>query len=199
MFDERKPQVITKFTVEKNDTPAAPREQTDVAADQAPAEIHRTVPSENDIAYVFDDIGLGREDLSASAAAAGKHLAEMRQEDRAALFTTSGEVGVNFTADKDRLLAALKTMKPHPMPGWNCPPMSYYEADLIVNHADVDAGNLAEGEAMGCSQAYTAGQARRLAASRALEVVNTGRANSEQTLGILGEVIARTSAMTGDA
>ncbi len=197
LFDERKPQVITKFTVEKNDTPAAPREQTDVAADQATAEIHRTVPSENDIAYVFDDIGLSREDLSASAAAAGNHLAEMRQEDRAALFTTSGEVGVNFTADKDRLLAALKTMKPHPMPGWNCPPMSYYEADLIVNHADVDAGNLAEGEAMGCSQAYTAGQARRLAASRALEVVNTGRANSEQTLGILGEVIARTSAMTG--
>ena len=130
LFDERKPQVITKFTVEKNDTPAAPHEQTDVAADQAPAEIHRTVPSENDIAYVFDDIGLSREDLSASAAAAGKHLAEMRPQDRAALFTTSGEVGVNFTADKGRLLAALNTMKPHPMPGWNCPPMSYYEADL---------------------------------------------------------------------
>jgi VWFA-related protein len=199
LFDERKPQVITRFVVEKNGVAAAPPtlSQKNEAAAETPAEEPKAAAPENDVAYLFDDIGLRREDLLATAAAAAKHLSKMHPGDRAAVFTTSGEVGVNFTANSERLQAALNMIKPHPIPGWDCPPMSYFEADLIVNHADVAASELAVSEAMACAHSYTAAMAGRQAQSRALEVVNTGRANSAQTLGILGEVIERTSAMAG--
>ncbi|HTW57446.1 MAG TPA: VWA domain-containing protein [Terriglobales bacterium] len=201
LFDERKLQVISRFSVEQGEDQASAQAEgqkgsTAVGAAPVGGKSNPAV-AENNWAYVFDDLHATQEDLLSAKDAAARHFAELRPEDRAAVFTTSGEIGVNFTADREKLQAALKGLKAHPLPGWNCPPMSYYEADQIVNHADTDASGVAIRDAGNCAHSGTAQLAERLATSRALEVTLAGRVDSEHALGILTEVIARTAAMPG--
>jgi len=202
LFDEKRPQVITRFMVEK--APTAAGASGVVAPAGAMAEETSSAAVESSVAYVFDDLHASREDLTNAAQAGAKHLAELRGQDRAAVYTTSGEINVDFTSDRVKLLAALNGLKPQTHPGWDCPQMTYYMADLIVNHADATAGDIAVGEAKQCAgyappgkQDTTTQMAQRLAISRALEVALAGRVDSERTLGMLAEVIYRTAAMQG--
>jgi VWFA-related protein len=192
LFDEKKPQVISRFTLEKNE--GLP------AQGAAPGD-SRSVTVENSLAYVFDDLHATREDLTNAAQAAAKHLGELRAQERAGLFTISGETTVDFTADHDQLLAALKTLKPRTHPGWDCPQMTYYMADLIVNQGDAGASEIAVAEAKQCAAEAPGGRptgfAEKLAISRALEVALAGRVDSDRTLKMLAEIIQRTAAMPG--
>lgn len=201
LFDERKPQVITRFTVERS--PATPGTARAVAPRAMPEETGSAAVN-NSIAYVFDDLHASREDLTSAAQAGAKHLADLQGQDRAAVFTTSGEVRVDFTSDREKLQTALKELKPRTHPGWDCPQMTYYMADLIVNHSDASASDIAVDEAKKCAgyappgkQDTTTQMAQRLAISRALEVALAGRVDSERTLGMLAEVIDRTAAVPG--
>jgi len=209
LFDDRKPQVITQFWVDHSEEPNEPeKEAGKVTSETAPAaESRAPVRVENNVAYVFDDLHIGQEDLKNASDAAAKHLAELGENDRAALFTTSGEIEVEFTSDREKLLAALRRLKVHPPQGWNCPPISYYAADLIVNHADGAASDMATADAKECVRyapsggptagAAEAAMAQRLAASRAMEVALAGRVDSERALGMLDQIIAKTAAMPG--
>lgn len=70
-------------------------------------------------------------------AAVERRLVKLGRDDRVALFTTSGEVKVEFTTDRDRLQAGLEKLNSHRSANnLDCPPMSYYEADLLLNQAD---------------------------------------------------------------
>jgi len=200
LFDERRVQSISRFSVEKgSEAPVIPGEQTaPKEATPPPAAVASSrQPMENNIAYVFDDLHATREDLQSAKEAAARYLANLRPEDRVALFTTSGEIGLTFTAGREKFQAALKELKAHPTPGWNCPPMDYYQANQIVNHSDPDASGVAVQDAIACAHAGTGQLAERLATSRALEVAVSGRVASEHSLAILNEVIARMAAVPG--
>ncbi len=193
LFDEKRLQVISRFTLEKK--------QTSPGATSTAAGGSRPVAVENSVAYVFDDLHASLEDLTNATQAAAKHLGELRAQDRAALFTISGKTPVDFTADRGQLLSALKTLKPRTHPGWDCPQITYYMADLIVNRADVAASEIAVAEAKQCGGEAPGGRptgfAEKLAISRALEVALAGRVDSDRTLQMLAEIIQRTAAMPG--
>jgi VWFA-related protein len=201
LFDERKPQIISRFSMEKTGEPNQDLPKPAMAqgspAGVAPDTGESKKEVVNNVAYVFDDLHATLDDFAHVRDAAGRHLAELRAEDRAAIFTTSGEIDLDFTADREKLQAALKELKAHPMGGWSCPPMGYYEADQIVNHADADASGVAVQDAMQCTYASIPAIAARTAESRALEVALAGRLDSERALKILNAVIGRTAATTG--
>jgi VWFA-related protein len=208
LFDERKPQPISSFTVEKEKgerergsseqaAPAPSAASAATSADRsADKNLNPATQNQNNVAYVFDDLQTTFEDLANVIAAAERHLSALHPEDRAAIFTTSGQIGLNFTFDREKLQAVLRMLKPHSHVTSECPPVSYYMADLIANQGDAGASALAVDETKRCA-GVTAAAAKGIAAAKALEVVSIGRVESERTLQVLNDVIARTAAMPG--
>ncbi len=140
LFDKGKPQVITKFSVDtsvaavevKAGPSGAPREQT-----QAAPVIGKSALPERYVAYLFDDVHLQRGDLLLARQAVNRHVDEsLEPTARAAIFTTSGHMLTNFTDDREKLHQAVDSVQPWtsgPDPQQDCPPMTYYMADLLVN------------------------------------------------------------------
>ncbi len=113
LLDNGKPQLITKFSVERTGTPSIPAV---VATDEtAPGQPQPTPPpiAERFVAYLFDDFHLNVGDLVQMRAAMERHLDDsLEPSTRAAIFTTSGEVSLDFTADRAKLHETLDRLKP---------------------------------------------------------------------------------------
>ena len=107
---------------------------TPVYHDAAPANIANAVAAQRYVAYLFDDVHLNTGDLAQARNAAIAQLKLMKPTERVAIFTTSGLVTLDFTSDRDALIAALGRIIPRPLVQTNlteCPNMTYYMADLI--------------------------------------------------------------------
>jgi len=209
LFDNGKPQAITNFSVESREgveTSTTPKEErTKVGGERSSFVADRPVapPGERAVAYVFDDVHATIGHLAEAGAAASRHIAALRLEDRVAIFTTSGEISEDFTTNRDQLHAAIQKLKPHStIPAWNCPPISAYMSDLMVNSGDLDAVGLAVGDTIDCAfhgfgTKLELQQAQKLAAAKSFEVLNASNFDSRRSLQLLREVIQRTSNTAG--
>ena len=209
LFDKGKPQVITRFSVEKAGAVAppiqneAPSDTGDPTATQ-PGQPPPPVIAERYTAYLFDDVHLQFGDLARAREAAARHLAESLQPtDRAAIYSTSGQTMLDFTDDRAKLQETLLRLQPRPRAlarGTDCPDVSYYQADLIQNKHDPSALQAAVLETLNCmsldptTQMATAQSMAQSAASRALAI---GEDETRLALGVLRNVVRRVSAMPG--
>jgi len=218
VFDKGKPQVITQFDVERPGALTAKSRQTssensgdtpygDTVSDagNAPA-----VP-ERFVAYLFDDVHLQFGDLAQVRQAAERHFATFKPTDRAAIFTTSGVTPLDFTDDRAKLHDALLHLQPRAVArsiGQECPDISYYQADLIVNKNDPQALQVALEDAATCSQALhlssvpgsqaaASNSATMLVRSTSAEVLSAGDHESRLSLGVLSDVVRKISRMPG--
>ena len=216
VLDKGKPQVITQFEVEQPGMLAAKAEQTsekdsgnkalaNAASDvlSKPASV-ASMP-ERYVAYVFDDVHLEFGDLAQVRQAAERHFATLRPTDRAAIFTTSGVMPLDFTDDRAKLQEALNRLQPRPIVGSDvqeCPDISYYQADLIVNKNDPNAQQVALQETAAC-QAINTGASLSSSGLAAMvnalstQVLNLGEHESRISLGVLEDVVKRLSRMPG--
>jgi VWFA-related protein len=110
LFDKGKPQQISRFTVEKIGAAIGP-ESKEPGDKTAEKETPVVVP-ERFVAYLFDDVHLNSGDLARVRDAADRHMATLRPTDRAAVYTMSGEVGLDFTDDRAKLHEALLRLRP---------------------------------------------------------------------------------------
>jgi VWFA-related protein len=141
LFDKGKLQVITKFSVEKSDTGDVELATSGRSNEQTPSQTNpapgKPVLPERYVAYLFDDIHLQRGDLLQTRLAVNRHLDEaLEPNSRAAIFTTSGRMVADFTDDRETLHKAVNSILPWtsgPDPEHDCPPVSYYMADLLAN------------------------------------------------------------------
>jgi VWFA-related protein len=121
VFDKGKPQEITKFSIE--DTSGHVAADRSLPGGNSPAAgkaetAAMTIP-EHFVALLFDDLhmksGPGNigdfGDLVYSRDAALKFLDTLQPADRMAIFTTSGEVMLDFTFDRAKLKAALLKLR----------------------------------------------------------------------------------------
>jgi VWFA-related protein len=208
VFDKGKPQPITQFEVEQPGALAAKARQTsdeksaseplsDVPAPHAPAGPERF------IAYVFDDVHLEFGDLSQVRNAAERHFSTLRPTDRAAIFTTSGLGNLDFTDDHDKLHAALFHLRPQPVArglGHDCPDISYYQADLIINKNDLQATQVALQEAASCQPPIPGAPPPNpmpLVTTASIQALRSGEHESQLSLGILKDVVHNLSRMPG--
>ncbi len=143
LFDKGKPQVISRFSIEKAGEAAIPAEVAtdDAAIDKSPASTPPAQPiAQRFVLYLFDDVHTSNADLMQVRMAADRHLAEsLDATTRAAIFTTSGQGNLDFTDDHAKLHDALLKLMSRPTisaPGSECPDITYYMADLVQNKND---------------------------------------------------------------
>jgi VWFA-related protein len=208
IFDKGKPQTITYFAVEtRTGSSAAP------AAASAPREAGRpatpppaaTEPIRS-VAYLFDDLHLKADDLMRTREAARRHFNALPENARVALFTTSGLNMIDFTSDRAKLDAGLLRLMPRSMEessGLECPSLSLYEADIILNQHDSQATDAAIQEVMICTNmpspqrrgqtaAPNSQQAQdllRIVQSAARRVLVAGSRQSQIAMSVLRDVV----------
>ncbi len=140
VFDKGKPQDISKFSVQRTDTPAT------VVAATSGTNKEGSIPTvappaiaQRFIAYLFDDLHLSSSDLAHARDAAAPQISQsLAANIRVALFTTSGMITADFTSDRSALDRALSALQPHPSfdPHDACPDISYYQAHLMLDKED---------------------------------------------------------------
>jgi VWFA-related protein len=208
LFDNGKPQVITRFFVEKAgaQSPVIHQEPSAEAPGQSGPSL--VLPTRY-IAYLFDDIHLQLSDLALVRGAAERNFQTLLATDRAAIFTTSGRTQLDFTDDRAKLRETLSQISPSSLAKTGltgCPNISYYMADLIGNRNDAEALRIATQDAVSCLQLNTgtdaAAQAaavtgRQAAVNEAQRVLQTGDHETRLSLGTLKDVVRRIAAMPG--
>ena len=218
LFDNGKPQTIAQFAAEH---PAASAEKAPAPATERPAqpsELQSTFAApERFVALYIDDARARSEDLARIRDAGLRFLANgIRSEDRLGIFTTSGFVNQDYTSDRGKLEAALAKLQYRPNTGdprGDCPPLSDYQADLIVNHQDPDAVTIATNEAIkrGCvpwhgggapraiplTTAGEVGGVKELILSRARQVFDYYDLQAHTSLYTLQEMIRRVARLPG--
>ena len=132
VFDKGKPQVITKFSVEKlgSHVTAPPTNAEATPGEPAPP---MAVP-DRFTGYVFDDVHLAFSDLARVRDATDRHFASLEPTARAAIFTTSGQTTLDFTDNRAKLHETLLRLQPRPIIGSSMnegPHGDYYMADAI--------------------------------------------------------------------
>ena len=157
------------------------------------------------VAVVFDDVHLVTSDLIRARVAANKYLdATTDPTSRIALYTTSGLHQVDFTTDSAAIHKAIDALMPQPVSAFDinqtgqCPPMDYYEADLIQNKNDPVAMQAAEQDVSRCNSGATSvAQQQGFVISMAAEVLAAGDTSTEYALRRLDEIVKRVSALPG--
>jgi len=200
LFDKGKAQEITRFAVEKtgpgeikesNKTLATPDGQ------DAPADL-----PDRFLAYAFDDIHVSFGDLVRARDAAFHQMQTLAKSDRAAIFTTSGQVELEFTSDRDKLHEALMRLRPRPIGRSNiqeCPDISYHMADLIFNKHDPTAIDAAVADTMICAHLppEAAQQARQMVDAASSQALAVGRQESRVALLVLKDIVRRMAGTPG--
>ncbi len=156
------------------------------------------------IALLFDDIHTTFPDLVHARDAAARFITtSLKPEDRLAIYTTSGQTSLPFTADRSQLQDTLARLRPHPIARTavsECPTMDYYLADLIQNKNDARATQALIGETIICAQLQGDGAAQTAASmvrSAAVQWVASGEQETRVALSTIREVVRTMSAMPG--
>jgi VWFA-related protein len=198
IFDNGKRQLISKFSIERS---AGSEARTAPAAGRGPSTASRPAANipERYTAYVFDDIHLGAAELMRVRDAAGKRFATtLGPADRAAIYSMSGQIAVDFTADQEILRAGLARLMPHPMRSeqrGNCPEISFYQADLIVNRNDGQAMTAAMADARVCTPGGAADSRDVMMVAR--RVLSAGDQESRRGIMALHDAIRGLEVMAG--
>jgi VWFA-related protein len=208
LLDNKKIQSITAFSVE---TPgshivrsvAAPGPEPSSAVipdslDSKPVELPQRF-----VSMVFDDVHMSMEDVVFVRDSASRFFGALAPGDRAGIYSTSGQVTQEFTQDHEALKNALLRLAPRSAAFHTtseCPDISYYQADLIVNKTDAQALDAATEDALQCAfdgDPTKYQSARIMAQGAASREVTSGDGDTEYSYRHLEEVIRRLSGMPG--
>ncbi len=197
LFDKGKPQIITRFSVEKAGTPSIPAvKATD---ENLPDQTQPDAPiPQRFIAYLFDDVHLDPGDLLRTREGAKLHIDQTLDPiTRVAIFTTSGIGQLDFTDDRDKVHEALNRIQPYtrmPTSPGDCPHMTLYMADLIINKQDQNAIAVATADATACTSSGTSVPPQQLVTSAAISALSVGEAETNRAMEVLKSLVLR---MTG--
>ena len=200
LFDDKKPQTITKFSVEKRDA-GVTAAQTSDAADSG--HVLPAVPAEHRILFLFDDINATPNDLVGARKAVEPRVSSLKPGETVAIMTLSGQGNQDFTSDSQKLRAALDMLKPRPIGGpglGECPPFDYYIATLIDTYHDGQALQIVMQEVNACAfggDAPSKEMLRTLTYSAVSQMMQAAGARWRLTLQSIDDVVRRVSALQG--
>jgi VWFA-related protein len=208
VFQDKKLQLVSHFSVV---TPTSAEQHVvrgepgdpDAAQPVAGATTAALALPSRFVAMLFDDAHLNLNDMVRARVAAIRYLdSSFEPNDRVAILTTSGQTQVDFTDDRAKIHAVLMQLLPRPVGTFDpsgmsqCPPMDYYEADLIQNKNDSQAIAVATQDAQACNGGNAAA-AGNLAITTAYQVLMAGDLNTQYAIRRLEEIVRRLSALPG--
>ena len=207
LYDNRKLQNISSFSIEAPEKRTASAMASTTAEDSSSsadvADGKAVVLPQRFASMVFDDVHLSMADAVFVRDSATRFFGALAASDRVSLNTTSGQLTQEFTDDHEKLSKALLGVLPRPMNSQgfhDCPDLSYYQADLIVNKSDVQALAVATDEALQCAfngdTTMMAG-AQRLAETAAYRAVAQGDSETQYAYRHLEDVVRRLASMPG--
>jgi VWFA-related protein len=206
LFDNKKLQTISSFNVETPEgrtasamastTPEGSSSSLDAAGGKA------IVLPQRFVSMVFDDVHLSMSDAVFVRDSASRFFESLAASDRVSLNTTSGQLTQEFTDDHDKLANALLGILPRSMSNQihQCPDVSYYEADLIINKNDPQSLAVATEDALQCAfggDPRMTAAAQSLAQSRASNALTQGDNETQFAYRHLEEVVRRLASMPG--
>ncbi|HTG28463.1 MAG TPA: VWA domain-containing protein [Methylomirabilota bacterium] len=196
LFDDRKQQQITQFTLEESERPGTGPTAIATAGTAKHFVIPRTFT-----ALLFDDVHSNFENLPQLQAAALRFISiALARAERLGIFTTSGKVTVDFTDDRTKLEDAVRRLKPNSLPGTqpsSCPSMTYYAANQIVNRHDMAARGEALAEVSGMCGVKDPKVAEELVTQASERVLRMGDMQTALVLKTLSDVVNRLSSLPG--
>jgi VWFA-related protein len=200
LADNRKLQVISTFALETpgSHVAAVKMDPDSGAAPSAGTPVKTAELPQRFIALFFDDLHLSTQDALLSRQAAAKLLAAMRTGDRLSIFTTSGQVHQDFTADRGKLDETLRGIVPRPLSqhgSMDCPPMTLYEAYQIVEGNDPTALQVATADAAACIGDSRG--AATLAQAAAQRELSTGESEMQFSFRNVDALIGRMASLPG--
>jgi VWFA-related protein len=204
LFDNRKPQTISTFSLETPLSHAVPVVTVSDHPDSV-EENPSTVAAlpQRFVSLLFDDLHLAMEDAVTVRVAATKVFDSMAPSDRVAIFTTSGQFSQEFTSDHELLKKSLNQIIARPLTNsgsHECPEVTYYQADLIENRNDSQALAVATEDAVQCAfngDETKVVQARSIASSAAARALSNGDTLSDYTYRHMEDTLRRLTGMPG--
>lgn len=201
VFDDGKQRRVSRFLVESHllfeigQNPAAPLTPPGTAPQPTSLPARVTV-------FLLDDMHLSYADLKYVRDAASKALdSALTGSDMAAVVTTSGKINSGLTRDRAMLTDAIKAVQPQGIyrsDAAECPKISYYQADLILNQNSVPAFQDAVTQIMTvCDPKAPADLAKRLANTAAERVLNVGTQDVLTTYAVTSEIVRRMANLPG--
>jgi VWFA-related protein len=202
LFDKGKPQVISKFSIEKAGGKAISKSpQAEAVPGETPADTPAIIAPDHFVALLFDDIHIDFANLVTIRDAAEKYIAaSLKPADRVAIYTTSDRTSLDFTDNRDELHRTLLSLRPQPITRTNsqeCPDISFFMADLIVNKNDDQALNASVIEVMGCQDIRERPVAVGIVQADARRVLNQGEHETRVALIGIKDVVRRMALMPG--
>jgi VWFA-related protein len=215
ILDKGKRQEITKFAMVKAAGSAGPVAETkaEVPAPVAPAPVASPSPPAGPsappaaptrfVAFVFDDLHMRTGDLPQVRAAVQKYLGtSLRPGDRVALFTTSGQQGVDFTDRPDALSEPLNKISPSPITepdpgGCGDAYVSYYQAVQVDQQVGLEPRTSDLSKSLALRVAVAEFNDFRAAVNAIRDAYTSGLQESRATLAVLRIVVKRMAAMPG--
>ncbi len=212
VFDDGKSRPLSGFLIQKRGV--ARNDQQGAAATRATAtqatSTQATAPTmalpDRVTVFVFDDMHLNDEQIAyAQKAVIGILDNALTGSDVAAVVTTSGRINSGLTRDKTKLRDAVMAVQPEGVYSSQvseCPKISYYEADLIVNKRDSAALADAIDQVMHvCSGAMPPQMlplATSIAQSTARRALATGEQDLRTTYATITELVRRMAGLPGE-
>jgi VWFA-related protein len=214
LFDKGKLQTIVRFSIDKAEAPpVVPDTSIETDEDGNPRQKPPGTPAtqamaQRFVAWLYDDVHLSFGDLAQARAAAIRMITESFEPGtRAAIYTTSGRTMLDFTDDREKLKETLNLIRPTPTAAagpQDCPDISYYQADQMVNLNDTQALLAAEAEYIVCnpppqgtSTAQALAQAQPVVMGFAFRALDLGNNDTNLNLSVLKQLVRRMSVMPG--
>jgi VWFA-related protein len=205
LYDNRKAQTISSFSVETPESRAAATAASSTDSALTPngdlPVAKAAVLPQRFVSMLFDDVHLSMQDLTFVRDSATRFFGALAASDRVAISATSGQLTQDFTDDHEKLTRALLGITPHPLASHNsrdCPDLSYYQADLIENKNDQQALTVATQETVQCMGGpITPVAAQAIAQGAASRAVSMGDTESEYAYRQLELAVRRLASMPG--
>ncbi len=138
LFDNGEEQKISQFSVDAGTLGIRVGSGGSAERSALPG-VTAALAAPRNIAFYFDDLNMALDEINSARDAADSYLGKSLQPpDRAAIFTSSGKVHTDFTSDWKTLHDALIRVFPIVSPR-QCPDISDYQAERIVDYEDGDA------------------------------------------------------------
>jgi len=218
LFDNGKPREISGFAVE---TSAGASPPTALSTSPAAGASPPTAPSTSlaagatpaapfprrFVTLFFDDLHLDDGAVAETRNAAWRYLSTaLRPDDRAAIVTSSGQTGIDFTDDREKLHDVLFKVAGHSRTvptGGQCPAIGDYQAYLMDQRQQKDVIDIAvaEGWDCRCKGINETGECRdtelRQAVAQAAQIWSLAETQSLNTLDLADAVVRRMAGMPG--